>query len=187
MDVTTAASTARRVVRSRVAVCGDTSVGKTALVQMFVSKGSNFPSEYKMTSGADVQVGQAPGAAPDVDVQLYLFDTSGHPLYQETVPQYLAGVQQALLVYDVSRPESLDHCRRWLETVKQCRADPSRPLQAALVATKLDLSSQRHVVDQQAAKNWAKSCGMEFFEVSAMPPGTNFEAPFAWLAGQVRV
>ena len=34
--------------RCKVAVCGEASVGKTALAQMFVSKSTFFPKNYKM-------------------------------------------------------------------------------------------------------------------------------------------
>ncbi|KAJ9525659.1 hypothetical protein QJQ45_003340 [Haematococcus lacustris] len=39
-----------RTLRCKVAVCGDPTVGKSALVHMFISKGQKFPKEYLMDS-----------------------------------------------------------------------------------------------------------------------------------------
>ena len=44
------------VLRSKIVVVGDSHVGKTALVKMFHSGGSDYPKKYIMTSWVDFNV-----------------------------------------------------------------------------------------------------------------------------------
>jgi len=37
-------------------------------------------------------------------------------------------------------------------------------------------------VSVEEARAWADARGLEFFETSALPPGTKAEAPFRWCA-----
>jgi hypothetical protein len=50
----------RSLTRPRAHSAGDRAVGKTALTQMFQSKGKLFPKNYKLTGGMDVVVAPVP-------------------------------------------------------------------------------------------------------------------------------
>ncbi|KXZ55047.1 FAP156 protein [Gonium pectorale] len=168
--------------RCKVAVVGDAAIGKSALVSMFTSKGSKFPKAYTMTSGVEVVV--APVQIPDttVNVELYLLDTAGSELYKDQISQYWNGVYYAILVFDVSAMETFEACKAWWELLKSARPDRERPLRAVLVANKVDLPPQRHQVRLDMAQEWAANNGLDFFDVSAAPPGKDIEAPFVSIA-----
>lgn len=171
------------VLRSKVAVCGDPTVGKSALISMYNSQGSKFPKAYTMTSGIEVVVAQVPVPDTTASVELYLYDTAGSDLYRDSLAASWNGIYYALLVFDVSNADSFEACKKiWLEELKKARIDKERPLKAVLVATKTDLPPQRHKAPVDLAQDWAKANGMEFFAVSSMPPGKDVEAPFVALA-----
>ena len=115
-------------------------------------------------------------------VDFTLCELGGSEVYQESAVQYLLGINAAVIVFDLSSRESYEHCRKWLEVLRQCRADKERPLRAVLVANKADLPAQRQAVSPSAAREWATMNGLEFCEVSCKPPGRGVEAPFAALA-----
>ncbi|GLC43566.1 Intraflagellar transport protein 27 [Pleodorina starrii] len=168
--------------RCKVAVVGEAGIGKSSLVSMFTSKGSKFNKSYVMTSGVEVVV--APVTIPDttVQVELYLLDTAGNELYKDQISQYWNGVYYALLVFDVSSMDSFEACKAWYELLKSARPDRERPLRGVLVANKVDLPPQRQQVRLEMAQEWATNNGLDFFDVSAAPPGKDYEAPFNCIA-----
>ncbi|EFJ50518.1 rab-related GTPase [Volvox carteri f. nagariensis] len=168
--------------RCKVAVIGEAGIGKSSLISMFTSKGSKFNKSYVMTSGVDVVV--APIVVPDttVQVELYLLDTAGNELYKDQISQYWNGVYYAMLVFDVSSMETFEACKAWYELLKSARPDRERPLRGVLVANKVDLPPQRQQVRLEMAQEWATNNGLDFFDVSAAPPGKDFEAPFNSIA-----
>mmetsp|Transcript_20226 Transcript_20226/g.56366 ORF Transcript_20226/g.56366 Transcript_20226/m.56366 type:complete len:200 (+) Transcript_20226:127-726(+) len=166
------------VLRSKVAVCGNATVGKSALISMYTSQGQKFPKTYSMTLGVDIVMAQVPIPDTTILVELFLYDTAGFDVSKDALAPNWDGIYYAILVYDVSSQESFESCKEWLEELKKARLDRERPLKAVLVATKSDLPAQRHQVSNDVAEVWANANGMEFFAVSSAPPGLNLEAPF---------
>lgn len=165
--------------RSKVTVLGDAGVGKSALTQMFQSNGQKFPKNYLMTIGVDFVM--KPVAIPDTQasVELYLFDTAGQDLFAEMAPHYWENTSSVILVYDVTRPESLQHCADWLERLG--RVVPTDALLAGvLVANKTDLN-ERAEVSREAGEEFARRHDFAFFECSALEHA-GVEAPFAHIA-----
>ncbi|KAL6762742.1 small rab-related GTPase [Haematococcus lacustris] len=179
-----------RTLRCKVAVCGDPTVGKSALVNMFISKGQKFPKEYLMTSGINVVVGSVQVPETKTLVEMFLYDTAGSSLTflagtdssKDSLAALWNGVYYAVLVYDVSSQDSFESCKLWLDELKKARLDKERPLKAVLVAAKSDLPNQRHQVAADVAEVWATANGLDFFAVSSVPPGSNVDAPFLAIA-----
>lgn len=163
-------------------MCGDASVGKSSLISMFTSKGTSFSKTYKMTGGVEVTVASVPLPESKAVVELFIFDTAGHDVFTEVVHQYWNGVYHAMLVYDTSDYQSFQNCRKWLDLLKSSRPDKERPIKGVLVGTKIDLPVQRHAVDTATAEEWAQSNGLDFLQVSAAPPGRDYDAPFLHMA-----
>ena len=91
MVTTTDTKQQRLTLRCKVAVCGEASVGKTALTQMLISKATVFPNNYKMTAGVDVCVANVdmPDTALETRVELYLYDTGGNEVYADETKKYV--------------------------------------------------------------------------------------------------
>ena len=73
---------------------GNGGTGKTALVQMFSSGGHTFPKNYVMTLGCEFCVKTVNIPNTNVQVEMYLFDTSGQNVFnQQQMLQKLQNTQ----------------------------------------------------------------------------------------------
>ena len=63
--------------RGKCIICGDSTVGKSALTQVFCSDGTQYPKSYSMTTGVDMSVKNVNiPESPDV-VEMFLYDSAG--------------------------------------------------------------------------------------------------------------
>lgn len=69
------------LLRAKCIIAGNSKVGKTSLVKVYQSDGTQFPNTYNMTSGVELSVKtiQIPDTASSVE--LYFIDLSGNELY----------------------------------------------------------------------------------------------------------
>lgn len=173
------------VLRCKVVVAGDATVGKTALVQMFQSKSTVFPKNYKLTAGVELVTAAVaiPREAQPTSVELYLFDTGGQDIFRDALSSYWNSVGMIMLVFDATSKETFDNCAMWLDMLKKHRLHKDRPLQGVLVSNKNDLRD-RLEVSAELAHEWAQQNGLQFFEASASPPGRDVDAPFAFIAAK---
>ncbi|KAJ1640754.1 small GTPase superfamily [Pavlovales sp. CCMP2436] len=165
--------------RTKLVVMGDSGVGKTALTQVFHSNGQKFPKNYLMTIGVDFCMKPVQVAESSATVELYLFDTAGQDLFAEMAPHFWEGTASLVLVYDVTRPESLEHLGEWVERISRVVPVESL-LGGCVVANKADLN-ERAEISREAGEAFARRYGFAFFECSALEH-QGVEAPFAHIA-----
>mmetsp|Transcript_61866 Transcript_61866/g.195485 ORF Transcript_61866/g.195485 Transcript_61866/m.195485 type:complete len:196 (+) Transcript_61866:252-839(+) len=171
--------------RLKVAVIGDATVGKSAICQMFQSKGTQFPKNYKLTAGVELYT--APVLIPDsrTTCEMYLMDTGGQDIFRDQIGKYWDNVGMVALVYDCTSKASFDNCAKWLQLLRTQRAEKDRPITGVLIANKSDLSN--HAVEAKKAEQWAENNGLKFFLVSALPGHNDKLAePFMHLATKYR-
>ena len=170
------------VLRQKVIVVGEYASGKTALVNMFTSGGHNFPKNYVMTLGCEFAVKMVDIPNSNVQVEQYIFDTSGQKVYnqRQMLQKYWTNASACCLVYDVSNRDSFLALGQWLNEIKATRRGSSLP--GVLVANKCDLrSSGRQVVGSDEGREFAQNHGLQFFETSPLR-GIDVEKPFNALA-----
>ncbi|CAH0378680.1 unnamed protein product [Pelagomonas calceolata] len=166
------------MLRCKVVVVGDATVGKSALISMFHSGGASYPKQYVMTSWVDFRVKQVDIPDTSTAVELYLFDCAGDPVFNQ-VEENASQYDQAgflFVVYDVTKEDSFASCAKWIQGVRKGREDR---LPGVLVANKIDLE-ERRVVDEQRGRDFAKENGLVYFETSALQG--NYEGPFRHVA-----
>ena len=83
---------------------GAFSVGKTSLVQRFVS--SIFDDKYHTTIG--VKIDKKVITLDDQEFTLMLWDLAGEDVFNKINPTYLRGAAGCILVVDGTRPHTLD-------------------------------------------------------------------------------
>ena len=88
----------------KVCLLGAFAVGKTSLVQQFVS--SIFSEKYQTTLG--VKIDKKSLTVGSEDVELILWDLAGEDEFMKVRTSYLRGSAGALLIADGSRGETLD-------------------------------------------------------------------------------
>ncbi|XP_023487467.2 intraflagellar transport protein 27 homolog isoform X1 [Equus caballus] len=147
-------------------LAGDSTVGKTALAQLFRSDGAHFQKNYTLTTGVDLVVKTVPVPDTGDSVELFIFDSAGKELFSEMLDKLWESPNVLCLVYDVTNEQSFHNCSKWLE---KARAQiPSTCLPGVLVGNKTDLAGRR-VVESARARAWALGQGLECFETSVAP------------------
>ncbi|XP_060044874.1 intraflagellar transport protein 27 homolog isoform X1 [Erinaceus europaeus] len=141
-------------------LAGDSTVGKTALAQMFRTDGAHFQKNYTL--------------------EFFIFDSAGKELFSEMLDKLWVSPNVLCLVYDVTSEQSFNNCSKWLEKARAQASGTSLP--GVLVGNKTDLAGRRAVESAQA-QAWAQGQGLECFETSAKEM-ENYEAPFHCLARQ---
>ena len=150
------------VLRMKLAVVGEATSGKTALVQMAHSGGVTFPKNYMMTLGADLTIKEL-NVEQNTTVEMSIFDIGGQDLYRRQVPAYLEGSNAFLLVYDVSNKTTFETAKRWVDLCRKAKPN----CQGYLVANKIDLIDKAEVSDSQA-EIFCRTNGLRMFKTSAL-------------------
>eukprot|EP00731_Ephydatia_muelleri_P027907 Em0019g780a len=143
----------------KLAVIGDTGVGKTSLLLRFVN------GTFTDTASETAQVDKIScsitidGRKHDLDV----WDTAGQEQFGGVTPSYYRKAIGGIVVYDSTNEESFEDVEQWIEDVGTY-ADPK--VKIILVGNKCDLK-EKQVVDASNAQGMAKSKGILFIETSA--------------------
>ncbi|XP_075039149.1 intraflagellar transport protein 27 homolog isoform X1 [Mixophyes fleayi] len=159
-------------------VAGDSTVGKSTLIQLFRSDGSHFSKNYTMTTNMDIMMKSVQIPDTGDSVELFLCDSPGKAMFYEMTEILWDQPGALCLVFDVTNETSFSNCARWLQRVKSKSTSPHLP--GVLVGNKTDLTVRR-VVEKMHAEEWAASHGLEYFETSAKEL-ENFDQPFRALA-----
>jgi small GTP-binding protein len=120
----------------KICLLGDGAVGKTALRERYLGKG--FSSNYIMTIGADfavkaVTVGERPA-------KFQIWDLAGQPRFSSVRALYYRGSMGALLIFDVTRPDSFINQRAWVDEL--WKSNGKGPVPIVLLGNKADLRGQ---------------------------------------------
>jgi small GTP-binding protein len=88
---------------------GDFGVGKTSLIRRFVDRA--FSDQYLSTVGVKISRKVVELSEPEqvsrLDLQLLIWDIEGSTKFKAIAPSYLQGSKGALIVADVTRPETM--------------------------------------------------------------------------------
>ncbi|XP_036113345.1 ras-related protein Rab-42 [Molossus molossus] len=172
----------------RVALLGDSAVGKTSLLRRYVE---SAPGTLEREPEPE------PEPAPTVGVEFYsralqlragpwvklqLWDTAGLERFRCITRSFYRNVVGVLLVFDVTNRKSFEHIPDWHQEVMATQG-PNKTI-FLLVGHKSDLQSTR-CVSAQEAEELASSLGMAFMETSAKN-NCNVDLAFNTLADTIQ-
>lgn len=157
-------------------IIGDSGTGKTCLLRQFLD--SKFPRTSTHTLG--VEFGCKKLTIGDKKVKIQIWDTAGQERFRSVTRSYYRGSAAALVVYDVTRPETFSHVKDWLA---DARGLASPGIAIAVVGNKADLKSERGVTREEA-EVFGKEHHVPVTETSALT-GQNVENVFTTLAETV--
>ncbi|KAI3837199.1 hypothetical protein MKX03_010764 [Papaver bracteatum] len=144
----------------KLVLLGDSGVGKSCIVLRFVR--GQFDPTSKVTVGASF-LSQTIALQDSTTVKFEIWDTAGQERYAALAPLYYRGAAVAVVVYDITSPESFNKAQYW---VKELQKHGSPDIVMALVGNKADLQEKRQVPIQNALE-YAEKNGMFFIETSA--------------------
>merc|ERR1712012_431793 len=99
----------------------------------------------------------------DTTVKFEIWDTAGQERYHSLAPMYYRGAQAAIVVYDITNPDTFERAKNWVkELQRQARSD----IVIALAGNKSDLANRR-MVEYDEASAYAEENSLLFMETSA--------------------
>ncbi|MFX1533606.1 MAG: Rab family GTPase [Promethearchaeota archaeon] len=146
----------------KIVLGGDGAVGKTSLRKNYM--GEQFEIEYLQTMGADFALYET--EIGDTIIKYQIWDLAGQPIFSEVVKGYYEGCAGAMMVYDVTRPESLDNLKNWIGDL----INYGGLMPIVIVGNKIDID---RVVGTEAGRNFAAEISnkydipVAYFETSA--------------------
>lgn len=152
-------ATGGRICQFKLVLLGESAVGKSSLVLRFVK--GQFHEFQESTIGAAFLTQTV--VLDDTTVKFEIWDTAGQERYHSLAPMYYRGAQAAIIVYDVTNPESFVRAKTWIKELQR-QASPNIVL--ALVGNKADLRTTQ-VVMYEEAQSYAEENGLLFMETSA--------------------
>ncbi|XP_062092035.1 ras-related protein RABF1 [Humulus lupulus] len=146
--------------RVKLVLLGDSGVGKSCIVLRFVR--GQFDPTSKVTVGASF-LSQTIALQDSTTVKFEIWDTAGQERYAALAPLYYRGAAVAVVVYDITSPESFSKAQYW---VKELQKHGSPDIVMALVGNKADLHEKREVSVEDGS-DYAENNQMFFIETSA--------------------
>lgn len=140
---------------------GDGGVGKTTLVSQFVQ--GSFDEDYKSTIGVSIMKKAVNFDQWNVEVRLTIFDLAGQAQFARVRKTYFVGAEAALLIYDVTRPDTFENIRKWHQECIETNSN----MMIILIANKVDLVDQR-IISEEDGKTLAKVLNVAYIETSAL-------------------
>eukprot|EP00980_Cylindrotheca_fusiformis_P029219 scaffold22756_cov198-Cylindrotheca_fusiformis.AAC.4 len=170
-----------RVHHFKLVLLGDTAVGKSCLVVRFVRDeffeyqeptiGGVYPSfmvDYDLLLRLRIFYENEKRTVMTVQldestVKFEIWDTAGQERYRSLAPMYYRGASAAIVVYDITNPDSFTGAKSWVKELQR-RGDPNVVI--ALAGNKADLESRRKV-EFEEANAYAEENGILHLETSA--------------------
>lgn len=152
----------------KIVLLGDSYVGKSAMITRYFK--DSFSLESKNTVGVEFHSKNIIYKEKKIKAQIW--DTSGQERYKAITSSYFKGAKGAIIVYDVTRKETLKNVEDWHHLLKQSN---SETMTVMLVGNKADKVTER-VVAVEEGQNIAKKLGLSFIETSAQEKTNIIEA-----------
>lgn len=157
----------------KVVVAGDGAVGKTSLIRRHST--GKFEASRVMTIGVDFQTKVV--SLGKRQVKLSIWDVAGQERFGSFRQGFYRGARAVALVYDVTRPETLDNLVDWRKEIVEIVPD----VDMLVVGNKIDLPP---AIKDGRGEKWAKSKKLpHIFTSAANGEGVSkFFEGLGWLA-----
>ncbi len=124
----------------KIITAGDGDVGKSALIQRYLE--NTFTDKSQQTIGVDFWLKDHQIDGEDCTLQIW--DFGGGERFKFLLGSYVVGAAGALLLFDLTRPETLNGINEWIEILH--KGAPNLPI--LLIGTKSDLGDKIKFQDE---------------------------------------
>ncbi|QLL33895.1 hypothetical protein HG536_0F02200 [Torulaspora globosa] len=124
----------------KLVLLGESSVGKSSIVTRYIT-GSFQKTNATIGAAFTTKTLEFPGAdGIRKKVNLEIWDTAGQERYRSMAPMYFRNTDIALVVFDVTKPESLRKAQSWIDELNSYfDQDRREEVLIKLVGNKMDL------------------------------------------------
>ena len=154
----------------KVLLLGDASVGKTSFTKRYCYNIFN-PSE-RLTIGVDFHVKTIDLHGKKIKLQIW--DIGGEERFRFLLPTYCLGANAAFLLYDITRPQTLDNISEWTNIVRQ----KGGPVPIMLIGSKIDLEKSQRNIPREYGIQIAEKHNMTSFGEISSKTGQNVTKTF---------
>jgi small GTP-binding protein len=160
----------------RLALLGDSSVGKTSIISAFL--GYEFNEDFISTIGWDKRK-KTIKLENGKNIELSIWDTAGQERFHSIALKVIRKAQGIVVVFDLTKRETFESVVNWLEIIKE----NFNEVTIILFGNKCDCESSRQVTTEEATQ-FAHKKNMPYFETSAKK-NINIEAGFSKIANDI--
>ncbi len=153
----------------KIVTAGDGGVGKTTLLKRYVD--NKFSEGTKLTVGVEFFIKDITFRGYSFTLQLW--DFGGQDRFRFLLDGYTSGTKGALLMFDLTRINSLNNLQEWVELLR--KRNPNLPL--LFIGTKMDLLTENNIDDVYIAELKRKYQCFDFLKVSSKT-GENVQLAF---------
>ena len=172
----------------KIVLIGDGGVGKTAIRERYLGKG--FKAQYLLTIGADFAMRDDVIRGESIRYQIW--DLAGQQRFDAVREVYYKGSVGALLVYDVTRPDSYFNTPKWINELWTNNGRGRVPI--VVVANKIDMrelsddtvSPEQGRIFTDRLTKLTKPEGFDCFYIeTSAKTGVNIQAAFTLLGENI--
>lgn len=142
----------------KVVLLGDSSVGKTSLVNRYIS--DLFDESTSATVGSSYSE-RLVRTCKDKRVTLSIWDTGGQERYRCLAPLYYREAAAAILVFSVTDRATLTACDKWIQELRTARLN----CLIFIAANKVDTPTRQ--ISEEEGQAFGRERSVGYFEVSA--------------------
>ena len=139
---------------------GNAGVGKTSLISRYAN--GIFKEEYLSTIGFESCSKEE--IIKNKNVRVILWDTAGQERYKALTTNYFKNAEGVALVYDVTKYESFENLKDWIQSIKNNLGDDNN-IPIIIIGNKIDMEGIRETKKEDAEK-FSKENGYQYFETS---------------------
>ncbi len=162
----------------KVLTAGEGGVGKTTLLRRYVD--GIFMADTRMTIGVEFFLKELNIEGKKIALQLW--DFGGQERFRFLLESYAAGAKGALIMFDLTRPLTLDRIDQWTEI---CRSD-NKTAPIIFLGTKSDLGDDISVDEDYVFELIEKYDFIEYVKVSSKT-GENVHKSFETLSKAILI
>jgi len=147
----------------KLCIFGDGGVGKTTLVNRYLTK--VFDEDIKMTVGADFYVKDLEIDGKNVVIRIW--DFGGEQRFKVLLPSFAKGADGGIFMFDITRYTSVKNIDDWLSIFEKNVREKEKQIPIIMVGGKLDLKEKRSVETEDAIELSEKYHLQGYFECSS--------------------
>ena len=156
----TIVSSSENAIPLKIAVLGQSMVGKSALTYRFIN--NKFPTEHTTTIEDAYSI---PAKIDDIHCQLEILDTAGQDDYQTMLDTWINSADGFILVYSIDNKESFESIKTKFERISKLKVD--KKVSVVVAGNKCDLEENRKV-KRDDVENFCNKNKINFLETSAL-------------------